>query len=108
MTTAPKALVLWGGMEFHEPRQTSERFAALLTQRGYVVDITNDNSRLDDAESLLAQDLIVINMTMGEISDRQEANLLAAVRAGTGLGGWHGGLGDALRTRTSFQYAVGG
>ena len=108
MTTAPKALVLWGGMEFHEPRQTSERFAALLTQRGYVVDITNDSARLDDAESLLAQDLIVINMTMGEITDQQESNLLAAIRAGTGLGGWHGGLGDALRTRTSFQYAVGG
>lgn len=108
MTGTPTALLLWGGMEFHEPRQTSERFAAFLTDRGYVVTITNDVSPLDNAEDLREVDLIVICMTMGEISDAQEANLLAAIRSGTGLAGWHGGLGDAFRTRTSFQFAVGG
>ncbi|MCO5219741.1 MAG: ThuA domain-containing protein [Thermomicrobiales bacterium] len=53
-------------------------------------------------------DLIVVCMTMAEITDQQERNLLAAVATGTRLGGWHGGLGDAFRTRTDFQYAVGG
>lgn len=106
--TAPSALFLWGGMDFHEPQQTSQRFADRLTARGYTVQITDDTAVLDDAAALARQDLIVICMTMGEISDQQEVNLLTAVRTGTGLGGWHGGLADAFRTRTSYQYAVGG
>lgn len=57
---------------------------------------------------LTAYDLIVLSMTMGEISDAQESNLLAAIRAGTGLGGWHGGLADTFRDRPNYQYAVGG
>src|SRR5690554_2853075 len=80
-----RILIVWGGMEFHEPRQTSERFAKALSARGYEVHVTDQLSKLDDAEGLAAFDLIVINMTMGEITDQQEANLLAAIRAGTGL-----------------------
>lgn len=108
MSSTPRALFIWGGMEFHEPGQTSERFAGLLKDRGYVVEISHDMSRLDDVDDLMSQDLIVICATMGEISPKQETNLLTAIRAGTGLGGWHGGLGDAFRTSTSFHYAVGG
>ena len=103
-----RALVLWGGMEFHQPLETSQRFAAQLTDRGYDVRLTDDRSELDDAGGLGVYDLIVINMTMGEITDEQEANLLSAIRAGTGLGGWHGGLADAFRSRPNYQYAVGG
>lgn len=108
MSDPTRALILWGGMDFHEPRQTSERFAGRLRDRGYEVTITNDLAILDDLDAVTAFDLIVISITMGDISDRQEANLLAAVRAGTGLGGWHGGMADTFRTRTSYQYAVGG
>lgn len=108
MSSAPSALFLWGGMEFHEPRQTSERFAELLTSRGYVVTITDDMTCLENARDLNAFDLIVIAMTMGEITPQQESNLLTAVRNGAGLAGWHGGMGDAFRTSTAYQYAVGG
>lgn len=108
MSQQPRALFLWGGMEFHEPCETSTRFANLLEQRGYVVDVTSDTTRLDDADALRDFDLIVICMTMGEINDQQETNLLSAVKAGSGLAGWHGGLGDTFRGRPNFQYAVGG
>lgn len=108
MSVGKRALFLWGGMEFHEPRQTSERFADRLRNRGYEVDFTADLAALDDAGSLEAYDLIVISITMGEMSDTQEANLLNAIAAGTGLGGWHGGLADTFRTRTGYQYVVGG
>lgn len=80
-----KVLILWGGMEFHEPRQTSERFTGLLTSDGHDVTTTNELEVLDDAEALSSYNLIVINMTMGTISDQQEQNLLQAVRSGTGL-----------------------
>lgn len=103
-----RTLFLWGGMEFHEPQPISQRFARTLASHGHDVTITNSVSVLDKAEDLSQYDLIVINMTMGEITDQQETNVLAAVRAGTGLGGWHGGLADAFRDRPNYQYAVGG
>lgn len=108
MSDTKRALFLWEGMESYEPQQTSGRFAARLRNRGYEVTMTNDPAVLDDAPRLTRFDLIVISITMGEISDQQESNLLAAVQAGSGLGGWHGGLTDTFRTRASFQYAVGG
>ena len=101
-----RALFLWGGMDFHEPQQTSERFAGRMQARGYDVHLTNDLAVL--TTDLTAYDLIVLSLTMGEISDAQESNLLAAIRAGTGLGGWHGGLADTFRDRPNYQYAVGG
>ncbi|MCO5227268.1 MAG: ThuA domain-containing protein [Thermomicrobiales bacterium] len=104
--SAKRALFLWGGWEFHDPLNTSRRFASALEGRGYDVTLTNDATVLDADVS--AFDLIVVCMTMAEITDQQERNLLAAVATGTELGGWHGGLGDAFRTRTDFQYAVGG
>ncbi|MBA3336655.1 MAG: ThuA domain-containing protein, partial [Chloroflexia bacterium] len=36
------------------------------------------------------------------------ASLLAAVRGGVGLGGWHGGMADAFRYETDYQFMVGG
>lgn len=108
MTNAKNVLMLWGGMDFHEPEQTTTRFARLLTDLGHQVEVTSDPGILDDADRLHAADLIVITMTMGEITDQQDRNLLNAVREGTGLGGWHGGLCDAFRTRSEYQFATGG
>jgi len=34
--------------------------------------------------------------------------LLAAVKAGVGLGGWHGGMCDAFRQATDYQFMTGG
>lgn len=95
-------------MAFHQPRETSDLFAELLRERSYLVDVTDDLDLLLDTERLARTDLIVLAITMGKITDDQERGLLEAVRAGTGLGGWHGGLGDTFRTRGDFQFAVGG
>lgn len=108
MTTPKRALFLWGGWDGHEPEQTANLFADILRERGDDVDVTNDPDILLDADQLAATDLIVPCMTMSEITDEQERGLLDAIKAGTGLGGWHGGIGDAFRTRGTFQFAVGG
>lgn len=108
METYKEALFLWGGAEFHEPWETSERVAKRLMEHGYHVELTNNAAILDDVELLSRMDLFAINMTMGEISDERVRNLLEAVQAGAGLGGWHGGLADALRENTDFQFAAGG
>ena len=45
---------------------------------------------------------------MGTLSESQEANLLATIEAGVGLAGWHGGMGDAFRASTAYQFMCGG
>ncbi len=55
-----------------------------------------------------AFDLIVPCWTMGEIDGHQEEGVLDAVRAGVGIAGWHGGMGDAFRASTAYQFMVGG
>jgi type 1 glutamine amidotransferase len=45
---------------------------------------------------------------MGQITGDQENALLNAVKSGVGVGGFHGGMGDAFRVNTTFQFMVGG
>jgi type 1 glutamine amidotransferase len=45
---------------------------------------------------------------MGTITREQESGLLAAVKNGVGIAGWHGGLGDSFRQNTEYQWMVGG
>ena len=104
----PNALFVAGGWEGHEPRQCADLFAGLLREDGFQATVADTLDVLLDAEALAGSDLIVPMWTMGEITKEQEAGLLAAVAAGAGLGGWHGGMGDAFRANPNYQYAVGG
>ncbi|MFM9107163.1 MAG: ThuA domain-containing protein [Chloroflexota bacterium] len=103
-----RALILSGGWEGHEPGPCSDLFAGLLRQAGMTVEISPSLDPLLDAAALTATDLIVPMYTMSVITREQEAGLLAAVEAGTGLGGWHGGMGDAFRDNPAYQFATGG
>lgn len=103
-----RALILAGGWEGHEPFQCSEIFAGLLRDTGMTVEISPSLDRLLDAEALAATDLIVPMYTMSTITKEQEAALLAAVEAGTGCGGWHGGMCDAFRDNPAYQFMTGG
>lgn len=53
-------------------------------------------------------DLIVPIYTMSEIAKQEALNLSAAVQGGVGLGGYHGGMGDAFRNSVDYQFMVGG
>ena len=102
------ALIVWGGWDGHEPEQTSAIVRDLLTAQGYDVSVETDQDVWLDAERLAATDLLIPNISHGSITNEQEKGLLSAVKAGSGLGGWHGGTGDSFRTNTNYQYAVGG
>lgn len=102
------ALIVWGGWDGHEPEPTSIIARDLLTKNGYTVDVETDQDVWLDAERLAATDLLIPNVSHGEITREQEHGLLTAVKSGSGLGGWHGGMGDSFRTSTAYQYAVGG
>ncbi|MEY9863440.1 type 1 glutamine amidotransferase [Catenulispora sp. GAS73] len=102
------ALVVRGGWDGHVPVPASDKYAAALKDDGYDVTVSDTlDSYLDDG-LLSATDLIVQCWTMGQITGDQISGLLQAVRAGTGLAGWHGGIIDAFRSETRYQLLTGG
>lgn len=105
---AKKALIFYGGWEGHEPEKTSRRFADILESHGYIVDRIPDLEALTDLARMAEYDLIVPMYTQSQINREQEAGLLGAVKAGAGLAGWHGGMADAFRGSTEYQFACGG
>ena len=105
---AKKVLIVYGGWEGHEPEATAKRFAAILDGDGYDVDLEHTLDAFTNASRMASYDLIVPVYTQSEITKDQEDGLLDAVKAGAGLGGWHGGMGDAFRNNPEYQFACGG
>jgi type 1 glutamine amidotransferase len=103
-----KALIVQGGWPGHEPTLTAAIAARALRGEGLEVDVADTLDALRDQERLLGLDLVVPLWTMGTIEQGQLQPLLAAVRAGVGLGGWHGGTCDAFRQQTEYQFMTGG
>ena len=102
-----KALVTWGGWEGHEPEKVGPMFADWLREAGMEVTLTASLACFDDAEALKAYDLIVPVWTMSKIEKQQALNACAAVAAGTGIAGCHGGMCDAFRENVDWQFMTG-
>lgn len=103
-----KALIVWGGWSGHEPEPCAGFWAEKLTREGFQTEVSDSLGAYEDAARLSAVNLIVPLWTMGAISNEQEKNLLAAVRGGAGIAGWHGGMGDSFRNNPDYQFMVGG
>ncbi len=103
-----KALFVWGGWEGHEPKQTVDIFAPWLEANGFDVEVSHTLDSYLDAAKLKSLDLIVQVFTMSSITNDQERNLEEAVRSGVGMAGWHGGMADAFRSNTEYEFMVGG
>ncbi len=103
-----KALMNWGGWEGHEPEQTTRIFAPLLEAAGFQVDIVHDLDRYCDTAYMQSLDLVVSTWTMSQLDPAQEQGLLQAIRGGVNCGGWHGGMCDAFRLNTEYQWMTGG
>lgn len=102
------ALFIWGGWDGHQPKQCVDVFAPWLHAQGFSVDIADSLDALLDLEQLKQLNLIVPVWTMGAISGDQSKNLIEAVKSGTGIAGWHGGMCDAFRTDCGYQFMTGG
>lgn len=103
-----QAWILQGGWDGHEPQLTSARFAGMLRTRGYEVVIQDSLDCLMDADMVARLDLLVFCWTGGTLKPEHTAAISRAVGAGTGLAGCHGGLCDAFRTDTEWQFITGG
>lgn len=102
-----QALIVWGGWAGHEPEACAHIVAELLRPHGFAVRLEQGAEAFGDA-GLAALDLIVPICTMSRIEKAHAQNLAAAVQSGTGLGGFHGGMGDAFRESVDYQFITGG
>lgn len=102
-----RALVTWGGWEGHEPEKVGPMFADWLREAGMEVTLTDSLACFDDAEAVKTYDLIVPVWTMSKIEKQQALNVCAAVAAGTGIAGCHGGMCDAFRENVDWQFMTG-
>lgn len=100
-----KALVVWGGMELHTPERGANVVRQLLEEEGFAVTVTPDYEALG-AEDVGSNDLVVPVITDGTLAPEKMANLIGAIRAGTGLAGYHMGLATTFRASVPFRYAA--
>ncbi len=102
------ALMVWGGWDGHEPKQCVDIFAPFLQEQGYDVRVSDTLDVYTEKDYMQALSLVVPVWTMGSITGEQETGLLEAVRSGVGIAGWHGGMCDAFRQNTEYQFMTGG
>ena len=104
-----KVWIFQGGWDGHEPVQVSARFARLLREHDFEVEVSDTLDSFLDLEKLKALDLIVPVWTMGKITNEQCTPVIEAVgRFGMGIAGCHGGMCDSFRQDTEWQFMTGG
>lgn len=103
-----QALIVYGGWKGHEPDLVAEVFRKTLIQSEFEVELSDTLDAFLDVEKLKALDLIIPVWTMGEITKEQFNAVSEAVESGVGLAGCHGGMCDAFRNHTGWQFMTGG
>ncbi len=103
-----KALIVWGGWDGHQPKEVAEIFRGQLVEEGFEVEVSDTLEAFADGEKLKGLDLIIPVWTMGRIEQEWVNNVSAAVQSGVGLAGCHGGMCDAFRDNTDWQFMTGG
>jgi type 1 glutamine amidotransferase len=102
-----EALIVWGGWPVHEPEEGAHIVKDMLEREGFAVRLETTTAAF--ADPAIAQlSLIVPIYTMAKIAKEEAKALAAAVEGGVGLGGYHGGMGDAFRESTDYQFVTGG
>ena len=101
------ALIFWGGWEGHQPEACTRRLSQMLAEDGFAVE-AHQGSGILTATDLTRFDLIVPMMTQVQVAPEGLKALIAAIADGTGLGGFHGGMGDTFRAEPAYQYMTGG
>lgn len=106
---ARKALIVWGGWDGHEPDKIANLFEEILKGEGFEVELSNSLDSFKNYEKLKTLSLIVPIWTMDAITPEQRGPVVKAVgEDGVGLAGCHGGMCDAFRNDTDWQFMTGG
>lgn len=101
-----KALIVWGGWPGHEPGAGARLLAGMLGEAGFAVTVTDDYAAMGTAD-IESYALVVPIITNDEVEKPVVQRLSAAVRAGVGLAGYHGGLATSFRRSVDWHYLCG-
>ncbi|MER3495520.1 MAG: hypothetical protein C4320_01050 [Armatimonadota bacterium] len=108
MPTA-KALIVWGGWDGHVPDQVAALFEEILRNAEFEVTVHQGVEAFTKADELNAGDLFIPITTM--VAELPEPSWLAVQTAvrdrGVGVAGCHGGMCDAFRQHTEWQFLTG-
>jgi type 1 glutamine amidotransferase len=108
MSDAKRALVVRGGWFGHEPVEATNLFIPYLEEQGYAVRVEESPKVYADADYMPTVDLVMQTMTMSTIEMEEFLGLRAAIEAGTGMAGWHGGIADSYRNTSQYLQMIGG
>lgn len=100
-----KALIVYGGWDGHDPEGVAHVFREILTGEDF--EVTMSDTLEAFRADLTGYDLIVPVWTMGTLDEEAERNVCDAVAKGTGIAGCHGGMCDAFRNSTLWQFMTG-
>jgi uncharacterized protein len=103
-----KILFTYGGWDGHEPEKFRDYMVPWLKEEGAEVLQYPTLEPYADKTLMDSIDLVIQLFTMSAITKEQEKGLLEAIKSGTGMAGWHGGMGDAFRNNPDYQYMTGG
>lgn len=103
-----RALIVRGGWDGHQPVETTDAVVPFLTEHGFEVRVEESTAVYADTDHLASVDVIVQTTTMSTIEPDEVRGLIAAVRGGTGLAGWHGGIADSFRNSSDYLQLIGG
>lgn len=106
--TSRRALVVRGGWAGHSPVEATELFIPFLRRSSFEVRVEESPDIYADGAVMASTDLVVQCITMSQITGPQLDGLTAAVEAGAGLAGWHGGIADSFRDSASYLHLIGG
>src|SRR5690606_35864897 len=95
-----RALVVWGGLELHEPEAGALLVRDLLQSEGFDVTVTPDYQALGDSADY---DLVVPQITGGELDRETTIRCCAGIEAGTGLAAFHHGLATTFPGNARFR-----
>lgn len=105
---ARSALIVWGGWDGHEPDKVAHLFEEILRAEGFEVEVGDTLDAFEDADKMKRLSLIVPVVTMSTITVEQRDPVIRAVRDhGVGIAGCHGGMCDAFRADTDWQFMTG-
>lgn len=102
-----EAMIIWGGWPGHEPETCAHIIADILEKEDFKVRLETSTEVFNDP-SIADLSLVVPIYTQSKIEEKELEKLTKAVEGGVGLGGYHGGMGDAFRDAVEYQFMCGG
>lgn len=101
-----KALIVWGGLELHEPEAGALIVRDILAGEGFDVTVTDDYTALG-GDDIGSHDLIVPQITGGELDRENSIRFCAAIEAGTGLAAFHHGIATSFPGNARMRFLGG-